>query len=313
MDVSKSKEHQVNIDKSMEQYQIILSQTENVTFELDIASDNITFSKRWDELFGYTPKSHHFVATLPANSHIHPADIPVLLQSLNAMKSGESYRTMDIRISTGGKFVWFCLRASAVYDNQGKLSKIVGIIVNIDDEKKQANKLQEKADCDSLTKLLNKATAKKQTESYLNSFPNGAYCALLIIDLDNFKQVNDNYGHMFGDKVLLKTAEEIRNSFRSRDLVARIGGDEFMVLMKDIANEELVKERCAKLLETFRNFRFEEHKEYEISCSIGVALSPHHATSYEDLFKLADTAMYDAKKQGKNNYALYMPTGIYYY
>ena len=313
MDVSKTKERQVHMDKSMEQYQIILSQTENVTFELDMTTDTITFSDRWNDLFGYTPKTHHFIATLPANSHIHPADIPGLLQSLNAMKNGASYRTMDIRISTGGQFVWFCLRASAVYDANGKLQKIVGIFLNIDDEKKEASALQAQAECDSLTQLLNKATMQRQTEGYLNSFPNGAYCALLIIDLDNFKQVNDRYGHMFGDKVLLKTADSIRHSFRSRDLVARIGGDEFMVLMKDISNEALVKERCEQLLNSFHNFSFEENSEYEISCSIGVALSPHHATTYEKLFKLADEAMYTAKKKGKNNYSIYQPEGIYYY
>lgn len=313
MDISKHHEYQHTVNKSMEQYQIILSQTENVTFELDLTTDTITFSERWNDLFGYTPKTTNFIATLPANPHVHPADIPALLQNLNSLKSGTSYATMDIRISTGGQFVWFCLRATAIHDAQGRLIKIVGIILNIDAEKKETTALQAKAECDSLTKLLNKSTSKKQAVDYLNSYPNGAYCAFMIIDLDNFKQVNDRFGHMFGDKVLLKAAEAIKKSFRSHDLVARIGGDEFMVLMKDISNQELIKDRCTKMLNSFQTLLANEEFDFETSCSIGVALSPHHATTYEELFKYADEAMYEAKKKGKNNFAVYSPNSIYYY
>lgn len=314
MDISSLKDMKVTIDKSMEQYQIILSQTENVTFELDMAADTITFSERWKELFGYTPKTSNFIATLPANPHIHPGDIPLLLQNLSALKSGTSYRSMDIRISTGGQFTWFCLRATAFHNEQGKLEKVVGILLNIDEEKKESSALQAKAECDSLTKLLNKATSKKQAEDYLNSFPNGAYCALMIIDLDDFKQVNDRYGHMFGDKVLLKASEAIKKSFRSRDLVARIGGDEFMVLMKDIYNRNLIEERCEQMLASFQTLLVGEEINHTTSCSIGVALSPHHGTTFDELFKCADEAMYDAKKQGKNHYAIYDPgSNIYYY
>ena len=313
IDISKFKELQINADKSMEQYQIILSQTENVTFELDLVTDTISFSETWKNLFGYTPKTTHFTATLPANSHIHPGDMPALLQNLKLIKNGTSYCSMDLRISTGGQYVWFCLRASAVSDENGKLKKIVGILYNIDNEKKESSELQAQAQSDSLTKLLNKATVVKQSTEYLNSYPNGAYCALMVIDLDDFKHVNDNYGHMFGDKVLVTTANAIKNSFRHRDLVARIGGDEFMVLMKDISNIDLIKERCVQLLEALHACTFDDNPDFQIHCTIGVALSPHHATTYEKLFKLADDALYDAKEQGKNTYALYKASEIYYY
>ena len=313
IDISKFKELQINADKSMEQYQIILSQTENVTFELDLVTDTISFSETWKNLFGYTPKTTHFTATLPANSHIHPGDMPALLQNLKLIKNGTSYCSMDLRISTGGQYVWFCLRASAVSDENGKLKKIVGILYNIDNEEKESSELQAQAQSDSLTKLLNKATVVKQSTEYLNSYPNGAYCALMVIDLDDFKHVNDNYGHMFGDKVLVTTANAIKNSFRHRDLVARIGGDEFMVLMKDISNIDLIKERCVQLLEALHACTFDDNPDFQIHCTIGVALSPHHATTYEKLFKLADDALYDAKEQGKNTYALYKASEIYYY
>jgi len=313
-DYTRYKKEQDNADNLMHQYQIILSQTQNVTFELDIPSDTISFSDTWSNLFSYTPSTRNFVATLPAKAHIHPADIPHLLRALKAMKKGESYKTLDLRISNGSHFTWFCLRATGMYDDDGKLLKIVGIILNIDEEKKAASLLQKKAERDSLTKLLNKEACKHQIEEYLNSFPNGAYAAMMVIDLDNFKQINDKFGHMFGDSVLLKATEAIRTCFRDRDIVARIGGDEFMVLMKDVSDQELVKSRCQKMLDTFQALLGDEKTQSITSFSIGVALSPNHGTTYERLFKCADEAMYEAKKQGKNHFALYPnKDSLYYY
>lgn len=310
MDISKYNEQQTNHDKSMAQYQLVLSQTDHVTFEVDLDTDTVSFSENWYKLFGFTPKPHRFLETLPANSHIHPADIPALLQNMRDLKSGTAYRSMDIRLRTDSQFVWFCLRAVAVRDEHGELQKIIGILLNIDKEKQETSALYKKAEYDSLTQLLNRETAKQHTVEYLNSYPNGALCALMIIDLDNFKQINDSFGHMFGDKVLLKAAEAIKKSFRYRDLVARIGGDEFMVLMKNITNQELIKERCTQILSAFHSLLSDEQTECDISCSIGVALSPDHATSYDQLFEFADEAMYQAKKQGKNNYAIYQPSDI---
>ena len=315
VDCTRYKKQQDNADNLMHQYQIILSQTQNVTFELDIQTDTITFSDSWKDMFGYTPGTRNFVATLPAKAHIYSADVPRLLQCLKKMKNGESYQTMDLRLSNGSKFMWFCLRATAMYDEDGKLLKVIGILLNIDESKRATSDLRKQAERDSLTKLLNKETCKRQIEEYLNSFENGAYCAMMIIDLDNFKHINDNYGHMFGDTVLLKGAQAIKTFFRDRDIVARFGGDEFMVLMKDISNQDLVKDRCEKMINYFQELLEEENIKGVTGFSIGVALSPDHATTYEALFKCADDALYEVKKRGKNNYSIYTQKedAIYYY
>ena len=120
---------------------------------------------------------------------------------------------------------------------------------------------------------------------------------------------------MFGDTVLLKGAQAIKTFFRDRDIVARFGGDEFMVLMKDISNQDLVKDRCEKMINYFQELLEEENIKGVTGFSIGVALSPDHATSYEALFKCADDALYEVKKRGKNNYSIYTQKedAIYYY
>ena len=305
VDCTKYKRQQDNADNLMEQYRILLSQTQNVTFELDVQSDIITFSDSWKDMFEYTPETRNFIATLPAKAHIYSADIPRLLRCLKKMRKGETYQTIDLRISDGSKFIWFCLRATALHDEDGKLLKVIGIFVNIDESKRAASTLKIQAERDPLTKLLNKETCKRQITEYLNSFKDGAHCAMMIIDLDNFKYINDHYGHMFGDTVLLKAAQAIKIFFRDRDIVARFGGDEFMVLMKDISNQDLIRERCEKMLSYFQELLEEENIKGLTSFSIGVSLSPDHASTYESLFTCADAAMYEAKKNGKNNYAIY--------
>ena len=222
---------------------------------------------------------------------------------------------IDLRLSNGKKYIWFCLRATAMYDEDGNLLKIIGILLNIDESKRAASDLKKQAERDSLTKLLNKETCRRHITEYLNSFGNGAYCAMMIIDLDNFKHINDHYGHMFGDTILLKAAQAIKTSFRERDIVARFGGDEFMVLMKDVSNQDLVEDRCQKMLNYFQELLDEENIKGVTGFSIGVSLSPEHATTYEALFQCADNALYEVKKRGKNSYAIFHPKEdkIYYY
>ena len=127
----------------------------------------------------------------------------------------------------------------------------------------------------------------------------------MIIDVDHFKHVNDQYGHMVGDSVLTRCAEEIRRLFRSVDIVARIGGDEFLVLMKDTSDRELVKARCSQLISAFRAILQPYLQAHTLSCSIGASFAPEHGTTYYDLFLAADRALYHAKGLGKNQYTFF--------
>ena len=173
------------------------------------------------------------------------------------------------------------------------------------DEKRETSALKNQAERDSLTKLLNKQVATEKIKQYLNSFSQDANCVLMIIDVDHFKYVNDQYGHMVGDSVLTQCAREIKSLFRPLDIVARIGGDEFLVLMKDTSDRELVERRCSQLIAAFRSILQPYRQADTLSCSIGAAFAPEHGTNYYDLFVAADRALYHAKDLGKNQYAFY--------
>jgi putative two-component system response regulator len=264
------------------------------------------FSDSWKRIFGYAPRTEDFIKNLSSDSNLHPDDIPVLLDQLEILKNGGNYQTMEGRIrKADGSYLWCRIRATAIYDETNTISKIIGMIINIDEEKKTASALLQRAEQDPLTKLFNNGTARNYAEKYLRAFPLGARCALIILDLDNFKQINDQHGHMFGDSVLVNTANEIKKLFRSRDIIARIGGDEFLILMKDVADHALVKERCQQLVDSIHKLLNKDSLSYNSSCSIGIAFAPIHGVTYDILFQHADQALYTAKKHGKNCYAIY--------
>ena len=305
-DISTAKRVQEQLEKRIERYEIILSQTENVLFDWDLQNDVIAFSNTWEKIFGYPPTMGSVWKTLESGAFLHPDDVPRLYDGIRALQNGSDLELMEVRIATAkGRYLWCRFRASAIRDEAHVLVRIVGIIINIDAEKQAEQLLQDRADRDALTKLLNKDAGRKQIEEYLAQFPQGISCAMLIIDLDNFKQVNDQYGHLFGDTVLTKAAKEIKKMFRGQDIITRIGGDEFMVLLRSVADQGLVQARCERLLSIFQNIFRNGNEKIAVSCSIGVALAPEHGTTYVELFQRADQALYQAKNQGKNGFAVY--------
>ena len=305
-DITHFKHTNVKLQERLNRYEIILAQTENVLFEWDVTTGRIEFSDTWQKIFGFSPIQDELRMHLADGTYFHPDDVPILFDGIGNLENGSNYEMVEVRIATvKGRYLWCRFRATAIRDAAGKLLKVSGIIINIDAEKQAERALQDRAERDSLTKLLNKEACRRQAEEYFARFPNGVSSSLLIIDLDNFKQVNDQYGHLFGDAVLTQTAREIKKLFRNQDIVARIGGDEFLVLMRGVSDQKLVESRCQQLLNILQNvFQHQKHK-LPMSCSIGVALSPEHGKSYYELFKRADQALYWAKDKGKNNFVFY--------
>jgi len=299
--------HHYDVKKKMlEQYQVILSQTDSVVFEWDYNTDRVQFSDAWERVFGYTPQTGSLSKIIATGEHVYRDDIQTVFNQLKDMREGEAYQIMEIRIARAdGEWMWCKVRATGVYDVHQKLSRIIGVIIDIDDEVRVNHALRQQAEQDSLTKICNAHTTRRLAEEYLSQSGDNVHCALLVIDLDDFKSVNDQYGHMFGDEVLVQVAKTIRKQFRSDDIVGRIGGEEFMVLMKDVTVSTKIEERCRQLVEAFHEIKKGELVDGMISCSVGVAVAPVHGVEYGDLFRCADQALYRAKALGKNRYAFY--------
>ncbi|MBQ6857235.1 MAG: diguanylate cyclase, partial [Lachnospiraceae bacterium] len=288
--ITYSQKVQQELQANLERYQTILETMDSIIFEWNPETDRAYFSKKWEIFFGYPPLTVDVMKRLSTASHFHPEDLPKIIRMFQDMKYGNlNYQLLEVRIANAnGRYHWIRMRKMAVRDEKGKLLKMVGLLISIDDEKQATKALREQAERDSLTKLLNKQTGKTQIETYLSSYSEGAICALIIIDLDNFKYVNDNFGHMFGDAVLAQAAKEIKRLFRAQDISTRIGGDEFMILMKGISDRALIESRCRQLISVCRNLFRAQLQNNPLGCSIGIALSPEHGLTYNELYKRAD-------------------------
>ncbi len=303
LDVTELKATYIPLLETLERHQIVLSQTQNVIFEWDPVSDTIQYFGEWQDIFGYEPIRAGLLTKLDTESHFHPEDIPAFLSALHALRNGTDYQVAEMRLAAAdGRYLWCRFRATAQYAEDGTPTRIVGLITNIDREKRKSQQLVERAERDALTKLLNKESSRRYAEEYLAG---GASAAMIIIDLDNFKAVNDRHGHLFGDSLLAQTASGLRKLFRADDIVARIGGDEFMVLMKGNPSAALVRDRCQRLLSSLNRILQDLAPDCGLSCSVGVALAPEHGTTYHELFRHADTALYIAKDNGKNSFLFY--------
>lgn len=155
---------------------------------------------------------------------------------------------------------------------------------------------KEMASKDSMTGLLNKATTEKRIRSVLRENVGESH-ALLLFDIDDFKEINDALGHQSGDEAIMKTAALLRGVFSMNDIVGRIGGDEFAVLYKNPKNRGAVEKQAQEVLLSFERLGVSLKK--PVSCSIGVAFSGKDSSDYEELFKMADDALYQSKKLGK--------------
>lgn len=164
--------------------------------------------------------------------------------------------------------------------------------------------LEKKADTDLLTGLNNKLATERKIKEYIKDHPD-SLAMMLVLDIDNFKKINDTMGHAFGDEVLSSLGRGIGSNFRVSDIIGRTGGDEFTIFLKSLKDEENTLKEAKKLVNFFKDFQVGEYVKYSATASIGAAVFPADGEDFETLYKAADQALYKAKKRGKNQLAFY--------
>lgn len=237
---------------------------------------------------------------------------PRLLQS--GRHSAEFYRQMWKIIAEKGHWhgdIWDrrkdgslypkFLSISAIHDSHGNVTHYCGIFYDISERKAIEEKLDKLAHYDSLTGLPNRAYFNDHLEHAVSqALRGGTRVALLYIDLDHFKEVNDAEGHQGGDTVLIEVAARLTGCVRSHDMVARLGGDEFAIMLTDVHDMESIARVTSKLLSAFASGILVSGKEYTVTPSIGVSIYPDDHHSLDVLLNQADQAMYVAKRGGRN-------------
>ena len=202
------------------------------------------------------------------------------------------------RLCIKGEKRWYKATARPLWEGE-EADGIVGVIgkfVDIHEEQLRLNQWKKRAQQDSLTGLSNHSSVKSVIYEMLRQTKKKF--ALVLFDLDNFKEANDLHGHLFGDQVLKYVARKIQESVRDGDLAARVGGDEFLLFIEYKGNIEMIVERIFQAI-------CGKYQTFEVSVSMGVSLSPENAVDYEELFHMADQALYAAKSKGKDRYIFY--------
>lgn len=209
-----------------------------------------------------------------------------------------------VRIKTDAGLAWHDMSFKSCRDAATGVPAILVTSIDVTELKHARDRASYLADKDQLTDCYNRAFFQRHLEA-LAGDGNAPSIALLYLDLDKFKQTNDKFGHEAGDKLLIATSQRIKACLEPSDLLARIGGDEFVVLLSDAGASDHVKHRVGQIQETVCQPFFYNNKKIEVTTSIGVSVMPRHDGDFEKIVRQADVALYESKRLGRNRASLY--------
>ena len=256
---------------------------------------NITdWNKGSEALYGYSKEE--VIGKSVSILHV-PEDIDHITEEVISAVERFGKWTGEVRIlHKDGHIGWIESMCVPIYGSDDQVVGALGINRDITDRIKETERLEHLAHYDGLTKIPNRYLVLDRVEHLIaKSVRNASSFALLFIDLDNFKTINDTKGHVFGDQVLIETALRLKQSIRNSDTAARIGGDEFLVLLEDTSNKDDVSAKVEALTEALGEKFIIVGETFEVSYSLGVAIYPDDGITTDALLMLADKAMYDSK------------------
>lgn len=272
---------------------LVLGKDNQSVFEYTPETDRLCF---YDSTLMPLWDQENYMLQMQKSTVIHPEDCELWKKLL----TGEIDGSAEIRMIDGhGSVMRKLVDVPARMQDE---DTVIGSFRDVTVERRHEEYLRDRAARDSLTQLYNHDYGKGLINEYLRTKDPYSSCALLIIDLDYFKNANDVYGHLFGESVLVQLSRLLTMMFRRDDVLMRAGGDEFVILLKNISHAMLVK-KIMQLLTSVREMSFQE-SDYSLTCSIGVCFLPENVSgyTYDQLFGNADWALYRAKERGRNRY-----------
>ncbi len=292
----------------------ILDGTKVGTWEWNVQTGQTVYNAEWAQMLGYTLEELQPMTIETWSRLTHPDDLSRARARLQQhFASEQDYYECELRMHHKlGHWVWVLDRGKVSSRNaDGKPLMMYGTHQDITQRKEREQAYKHGAQHDALTGLPNRALLADRLErALLTAQRDGTRVALLFLDLDGFKQVNDTYGHDAGDVVLRTIARRIQNGIRATDTLARLGGDEFVVLLPDVGDPPNAIALAQKIAAAARlPISLSDTAQAGLSLSIGIALYPQHGGDAATLTEHADQAMYRAKRKGKNTVVLYDPAG----
>ena len=295
--------------RSQERFELVTRATSDAIWDWNLETNEIWWNEGFQKLFGYS--GDDIGSEIGSwKRRIHPEDLDRVMTDLSRhIDSGKNNWSDEYRFKRqDGTYAFVIDRGYVVHDPEGRPVRMLGSMMDVSERKQLEEQLTHQALHDPLTKIANRVLFRDRVDHALSKQRrDNTTLAVLFLDLDNFKSVNDSIGHAAGDKLLIAVAMRLQDCLRSSDTAARLGGDEFAVLVESVRNSEEAIMIAERIKSVFKQPFIIDGKEVFMATSIGIAQSGHEAPTADDLLRNADLAMYRAKNDGKGNYVVFEP------
>ncbi|WP_417657553.1 diguanylate cyclase domain-containing protein [Pseudidiomarina aestuarii] len=303
-DITERKRLERKLAASELRFRTFVENANDIIYTVSAEGEITYLSPNWEKLLGYSIQDSLGTSF---TEFVHPDDVSRCYRFLESVLAEDhKYESVEYRVRHArGYWQWHTSTASMVTSEDGLNKYYLGIARDVTTQKKQMEKIANMAHHDMLTGLPNRTFFGETLEHNLSRATRKKRAlALLFIDLDHFKPVNDNHGHAIGDELLIAVAGRLRKCLRAGDVACRAGGDEFIVLLNDLDPLDQTQDYAAMIAERIREELAEpfevDQLHLSVTASIGIASFPHHAQKLGDLLRAADQAMYRAKNEGRN-------------
>jgi diguanylate cyclase (GGDEF)-like protein/PAS domain S-box-containing protein len=302
-DVTQQKHAQDVLRVSNERFRLAIEGSQDGVWDWDLATNRVMRTRRWKEILGYDDADISDRVD-DWKSRIHPDDRPEVMDAMAATMAGAPYYSEHRLRCKDGSWKWVLMRAVVTArDTEGRPLRITGTLSDISKKKQTEEVIWSHASFDFLTGLPNRRLFRDRLDQEIRKANRShADMALLYIDLDRFKEVNDLLGHDAGDLLLKQVSDRLLACVRESDTVARLGGDEFTVILTALSDHAHVDLIAQKIIATLAEPFDLQGEAAHISASVGITLYPADARSAEDLMRNADQAMYVAKHAGRSQF-----------
>ncbi|MBR1757813.1 MAG: GGDEF domain-containing protein [Lachnospiraceae bacterium] len=286
--------------------------TGDCVFEYDLFRDTFTAGReQWSQMFGYVPVNYHEIIDklqeiITPNEREAFLDIFSLNEVLKQARGGATKirRSFPVML-TNNSYQWLSFTLLPVTEN-GQVTMLLGCITDVKPQDRDDQIREYRQTHDELTGLLNRYEGEEAVTRFLAGKGDGK-CAFILIDIDNFRVINETLGHGFGDYVLKMVARQLESFFGDNAILMRFGGDEFVVFLKNYPNRTYLDDQLTKLSDAMNQelMHHDNMLSVDLAESFGVACYPDHGTTFRRLYECADTALYQAKKRGDHKYVIF--------
>jgi diguanylate cyclase (GGDEF)-like protein/PAS domain S-box-containing protein len=306
IDISPRKQAEAALRESEAQLRLAMDAAQLGMWYWECDTDRFTYSEGLNALFGRPGDSHH-VDYRVLKERLHPEDRELFDAAMqHSLKQGDDFQ-VDFRVVwPDGSVHWVANRGQVHRDGEGRAQRVIGVAMNITERKLAEQRIAHMAHHDALTGLPNRVLLRDRIQQAIaQAHRAGSQLAVLFLDLDRFKTINDSLGHQLGDRLLQSVASRILVCVREGDTVSRVGGDEFVIVIPGIGAASDASAVASKILEVLATAFHLHGNDLHVAASIGISLYPADGSDAETLMRNADTAMYHAKDSGRANYQFF--------